>query len=240
VRSLLVVLTVARTASAQPVATDPVRQADEAVRRGLEATTAGDHTAALAAFREAAELVPDANLPHKLAAEALEALDRPGEAIAEYRLYIAIKPDARGVEEVRARIARLAATLPGELAVHCDIAGATIVVDGESLGPAPIRVSHRSGPVAIEISASGFLPQRAHLDIAAGQRSELTCELARRDDALAIAPARPPPHAARSWYRRWSVIVPVVGAAALAATIGAVAAFGGAPPNSDGGVHHFP
>jgi tetratricopeptide (TPR) repeat protein len=86
---------------------DAKSEARDAVRRGLQAFARGDAAAALAEYEHAEQLVPDANLPYRYAAEALAALERWDEAIASLERYLAIRPDVSDADAVRARIIEL-------------------------------------------------------------------------------------------------------------------------------------
>jgi tetratricopeptide (TPR) repeat protein len=75
----------------------PAAAAEAWIRIGQIHVTVGNHAAALAAFEraQAAAAVPSLNyLSHFLAGRALEALDRPDDAAAEYRKALAIVPQA--------------------------------------------------------------------------------------------------------------------------------------------------
>lgn len=71
--------------------------AEAHLRAGLVLVTVADHAAALRSFEAAqplADTVPVQFLAHFLAARSLEILQRPDEAIGQYRLALAIVPDA--------------------------------------------------------------------------------------------------------------------------------------------------
>jgi hypothetical protein len=254
VLSCLICVAMAATgpAHAQPAAPAPeqtpsnVANAEVLMKRGIELAAAGDHEGALAAFKQAAELVPDANVPHKLAAEQLEALGRYFEAIAEYRLYIAIRPDAKGVTDARARIQQLEQEHIGSLVIACKQAGALVDVDGTVVGTTPLAPLPRLAPATatVTISATGFKQHRETVALTPGTRTTVECALEREVDQ----PPTPPPSSSRPtprdesppWYRRWVVMGPAIGVAAALVGVGLYVAFSDGVPDTDGGSHTFP
>jgi tetratricopeptide (TPR) repeat protein len=86
---------------------EAIAEAQQAMERGIEARTRGELTLAVAEYRRAASLVPDANLPHRYAAEALVELGRREEAIASYETYLRIRPNVQDAPDVRARLTEL-------------------------------------------------------------------------------------------------------------------------------------
>jgi tetratricopeptide (TPR) repeat protein len=122
---------VCSSARAQPTKEDPrYEEARAAVRRGLAAAARGDHEKAVEEYRQAHAIVPDANIPYRLEAEALVALGRYDEAIAAYEHYLAVKPDVSDRGRVRARIEELAARRTALAAVTSDPPGAEVFLDG--------------------------------------------------------------------------------------------------------------
>jgi tetratricopeptide (TPR) repeat protein len=81
----------------EPLTAIPAVAAEAWIRMGLIHVTVGDHAAALAAFAHAQPVASApalAYLSHFLAGRALEALERPADAIPAYRKALAIVPDA--------------------------------------------------------------------------------------------------------------------------------------------------
>jgi hypothetical protein len=107
-------------------------EARAAMKRGLAAFAKRDAETALAEYRKAEALVPDANLPHRYAAEALVELERYEEAIKEYEQYLAIKPDVSDAGEVRGRIEAARDKIDGTINLTSSPAGADVFVDGAS------------------------------------------------------------------------------------------------------------
>ncbi len=216
---------------------DRVRRAEQAMRRGSEASARGDHGAALEAYLEAAELVLDANLPHKLAGESLEALGRYDDAIAEYRKYIAIKPDAKGVPEVAARIEKIERERFATLVVQC-APGAIVDIDGKVVGTTPLAPVRRAAPAALTltIDATGYERWADRVELAPGTRTAVKCSLVAK---TMTPPSIDDPIDTRPWYRSPYVLVP---AAVAVVGVGVALAFvlSDRPPATDGGHHGFP
>src|SRR5262245_25227055 len=213
------------TVRAQPQPDDSIQRAEQAMQRGIAATARGEHEAALSAYREASKLVPDANLPHKLAGEALEALGRFPDAAAEYRRYIEIKPDAKGVVEVRARLDKLEREHIATLEVRCDLVGAFVELDGKPIGKTPLAPITLVAPtkVTIALTALGHTKREEQIDVPAGVLTPYECKLEPVRSATpppagtAIDHRVPPPEPHEpKWYRRWQIIVPVALVAAAA------------------------
>jgi tetratricopeptide (TPR) repeat protein len=81
----------------EPLLANPVVAAEAHIRRGVIFGTVGDQAAALRSFEAAqpiARTVPLQYLSHFLAARALEALQRPDEALAQYRRALEVMPGA--------------------------------------------------------------------------------------------------------------------------------------------------
>jgi len=221
--------------------------AEAAVQRGLEATARGDHAAALDAYYEAARLVPNANVPHKLAGEALEALGRWVDAMAEYDRYLALNPTGKAAPDVRARLDRIAQDHVATLEAQCAPDGAEVLLDGRLVGVTPlgpVRVL-APGRYALEIRAVGRISQSESIQIAAGAAHVIRCEL----PPISLNLPPPAPDAPnvdrvlaspRPWYKRRAVLIPAVGVAVVGAIVGAYFLTRPGVPDSDGGAHSFP
>lgn len=79
-------------------------QYKDALRRGHLAILGDELEAALAAYRDAASLVPDRALPHASIGAVLERLGRREEALAAYDRALAIAPDDAAVASARAAV----------------------------------------------------------------------------------------------------------------------------------------
>src|SRR5687768_14588187 len=128
------------------------------MKRGLAAFAKRDAETALAEYRKAETLVPDANLPHRYAAEALVELERYEEAIKEYEQYLAIKPDVSDAGEVRARIEGAREKIDGTINLTSSPAGADVFIDGapQRAGVTPLAgLKVRRGQHTIVVRLAG-------------------------------------------------------------------------------------
>lgn len=238
------VICAASSVRAQPApADDSTQKAEQAMQRGIAASTAGDFETALAAYREAAQLVPNANIPHKLEGEALEQLGRYREALAAYREYIAIKPDAKAADDIRARMTRIEQEHFGTLDVACKTTGTFIEIDGESAGitPLPAIVHEAPATLHVVVSAPGHIKRAQDIRLAPGTHASLDCSLeptveVRLAPGTVAVVAAAPPH--KPWYRRWTFIGPAIGVAAGLVAVGVyIAVTSCAAPNGCHSVH---
>lgn len=238
--AIIVMLLWASSALAQPQPSD-LKRAEEAMQRGVAAMGRAEHEVALAAFQEAAKLAPDANVPHKLAGEALEALGRYRDAVVEYRRYIEIKPDAKGVQDVRARIDKLERERLAILEVRCDLAGAFVELDGKPAGKTPLAPITLVAPatVTIAISALGHKRREQRLELPAGTRLPYECKLEPVEGEQTLDSRTPPSNEQPRWYKRWTVLAPAIAVAAAIVGTG-VYFLASRPPTTDGGSHTFP
>jgi tetratricopeptide (TPR) repeat protein len=132
-RSVLALVALALVLSVRPAFAEPTEaeiEAKAAMKRGIAAFAKRDAETALAEYRTAERLVPDANLPHRYAAEALVELERYEEAIQEYETYLRIKPDVSDAAEVKQRMEKARAKLDGTLDVRSSPPGASVYLDG--------------------------------------------------------------------------------------------------------------
>jgi tetratricopeptide (TPR) repeat protein len=230
-------------ARAQPAADDATEKAELAMQRGVAASNAGDYESALAAYREAAQLVPNANIPHKLEGEALEHLARWAEAIAAYRAYIAIKPDAKAVDDIQSRVARLEQQYFGTLDV-CKDPGTFIEIDGKSAGMAPLPPIVHEAPATLHVvlSAPGRIKRAQDIQLEPGKHATLDCSLEPSVEVhVASGPVVPVVHP-KPWYRRWTFLGPAIGVAAGLVGVGVYLAVTACrtPMPTGGGCHGGP
>lgn len=239
----------------KPSAAEAQAEARIEMREGLAAFDAKDYEAALKRFRRAMELVPEANLPHRHAAKALEALDRWEEALTEHQEYLRVKPDVSDAAAVRERIDEIKRThLSGFVELHCEPEPNEVFVDGTSIVPIESAQKLRlaKGTHRILVRSPGSVPREIEVTISnAGQTITPECMLERAPAAAPIGSpsaggqlgSRPPPKEAPTpWYGRWYTWA---GAGALAAGglilgILVAGASRNPPPASEGGNHVFP
>jgi hypothetical protein len=219
------------------------------MRTATDALEAKDYEVALAHCRRAMSLVPEANLPHKCAGRALEALLRWPEAIEEYETYLRIKADVSDATFVRTHIDEMQAA-KASLSMHCAPTFANVEVDGKDLPPnasGHYEMNVSRGPHRIRIRAPGFVAQ--DFDVTAMPPAPLspTCNLVRQPELTAsarisVAPQEIEPRRTTTpWYGHWWVwgATGVV----LAGSIATVALLARQPttiPATEGGNHVFP
>lgn len=121
----------------------------------------------------AATMVPDSP---KLAYNAARAWERAGEAktaVARYRRYLELAPQAKDRAAVEQAIALLEAQLPIEPAVwvvESNPIGARVFVDGstEASGVAPLRLQLEPGTHTVRLEAEAFVTEARTLTLEAG------------------------------------------------------------------------
>lgn len=144
-------------------------------RAGLVLARDGDCTAALAEFETSYRLMPRPNTLFNMA-QCEENLHRYDRAISEYEEYLEIAPaEAEDRDTVMATLESLRGRL-GTL--HITTNTPTEVWLGDRIvGAAPGDVLVPGGRHSIELRATGYLPERREVEVAARQRVELTVEL---------------------------------------------------------------
>ncbi len=227
---------------------DPQSQARAAMLEGLADADRGAWETALAKFRRAAELVPEANLPHRHAARTLEELGRWDDAVTEYETYLRIKADVSDAASIRDRVAEIRRTrLVGTLTLACDPLPAEVFVDANLLTLGAARDLQLSpGPHHVRLRGPGYVTRDLDVTVPAGGSVATDCTLERAapPSTATVAPL-PPPAASghREWYSRWYTWAgagAVVAVGATVATILLVGAGSSAPPSTAGGNHRFP
>jgi tetratricopeptide (TPR) repeat protein len=232
----------------------PRAQADaqKAMERGLEAKQKGDLEEALLQYRRAAALVPEANLPHRYAGDALVELGRFREAIESYETYLRIKPGVQDGPALRQRIDELRARhLEGTLDIECTPEGAQVLIDGDPtpVGVTPVRALRLPpGLHKIGVRADGHREGTFSSQVVAGSSRTLQCALERSspgatilaDSRLDVAPPAPPskgPGVFATWWFWTGVGVVLAGAGVTAI---ALSSSGGSDaPRTDGGTLRF-
>jgi tetratricopeptide (TPR) repeat protein len=218
------------------------------MRKGLDAYSDGLYELALRHFRRAMELVPEANLPHRHAGKALEALGRWEEAVFEHETYLRIKPNVSDASAVQERIDEIRRTyLVGIVALRCQPEPTEIVIDEDP--PAPLtdrNVRLRPGPHVLRIRAPDHAEKKIDVVVQQGTTIAPDCVLVRTGNTLALGPNNPPgaekPPPARPWYGRWYTWA---GAGLVVAGVVTTILLVGAnsttpPPTTEGGNHVFP
>jgi tetratricopeptide (TPR) repeat protein len=217
-------LALALSAPVAHAQTDAQRaEAQAAMERGIGAATAGDPAAALTEYARAAELVPDANLPHRYAGEALESLARFSEAVESYELYLKKNPHVKDAAMIEARIRRLRAKhLDAEISITCrPMPGDLYLDDGaEKIGRTPIAaLAVRAGDHRFRIRRPGYEDATYELRLAAGSSVAIPCEL--KPERIEHPDARPArePMTSGDPRKTWGFIAVGAGATLLAGSL---------------------
>lgn len=237
----------ATNASAQST---PEAQAEARLemRQALEDLDAGKHEGALAHCKKAIALVPEANLPHKYAAKALEGLARWEEAVVEYETYLRIKADVSDAGAVRARIDEIRQKhLVGTVKLSCLPRDVRVVegLDEITLDPHG-QVELVAGRHRLNVGATGHHARDIDVDVVAGTIVVPACVL----DPISVSAEKPPggpdlppqkeepqrPVTSRWWF--WTGTAAVVTGAVI--TVFLLSSAGTEPPSTEGGNHRFP
>jgi tetratricopeptide (TPR) repeat protein len=127
------------------------------MKRGLAAYGRHEPEAALTEFKKAERLVPDANVPHRYAAEALVDLERYEDAIDEYETYLRIKPDVSDAPHVRQRMEEARTRIDATIDLSSSPPGASVFLDGNSTksGDTPLTLKVHRGSHSIALRLSG-------------------------------------------------------------------------------------
>ena len=170
-----------RPATGTPENVDASRQAREHFVRGQQHFDAREFEEAVAAFEQAAALVPSADLWYNIA-RAHEELGHREQAVEYYRRYLRDRvdpPDRARIEahitELEAeaeaeRLAAHAAPTTGTLEIRVDQEGAAVSVDGASVGVSPLTVPLTLDPGlhALDVDLEGYIPFRSEVRLSAG------------------------------------------------------------------------
>jgi len=258
--------TVASPARAEASAASQA-EARKVMRRSIQDLEAGKNEPALAGFRRASELVPEANLPHRYAGRALEALGRFEEAIVEYQTYLRIKAEVSDAASIRATIDTLGARTVGTVIFRCTPDEVGVTVDGREspLGEdRSLRLPR--GTHRVIVRARGHADRALDVEVPGGGTVTPPCVL-----ELATAAAPPPPvpgppvsseptgaslrtstspspppsseaDTSRPLYAKWwfwaGTGAAVVAGAVITGLV--LSSGGGGPPSTEGGDHRFP
>ena len=178
-----------------PAASQPAtRGAKDHYLRGVEFAKSRSWEAALAEFNASLAL-RRTSAASMNAAYCLQQLGRNAEALQLYQEVLRDFDSAlieRERDSVRASIAELG-LLVGHLTVSCDVAGATVLVDGETRGKTPLGdLLLNPGLHVVRVMKQGYEPVQVSLTIAATETTRwspqlLTLEAAQQRSAL-LAP----------------------------------------------------
>ena len=215
--------------------------ARERLSEGLALGDAGEHEAALVAYREVLTVVDAPSVRYNVA-HSLAELGRFAEADAQLQMLLASRdtdPETRALAfEQRQTLERLG----GRLRIHVrgEVEGAVVHLDGWEV-PArrrlsPLRVS--AGEHQLELVIDGDVHARETLTIATGDRAEVVLRPLPEPEDVPPVPAEAtepapveetPPEATPRWkdWRVWAIVGGVAAALALGIGIGVAAGGGG-------------
>jgi tetratricopeptide (TPR) repeat protein len=160
-----------------------------AMRRGVAAFGRGDAEEALREYEAAKLAAPLANAPYRYAAEALVALGRYREAVENLEAYLAKKSDVSDASDVALEIARIRAErFPARARIASNVAGAEVVVDGESRGVVS-TLETTPGKHVVELRASGHEPASRVVTLVSDQETSLSFAL----PVIGASNGEPPP-----------------------------------------------
>lgn len=165
-----------------------------AMQRGVSAFGRGDAAKALEEYETAKRLVPQANAPWLYAAEALIALARYPEAVANLEVYLEKSPNVSDAADVRARIARIKREhFPARVTLTVEPPDAVVSVDGTERGQVR-SLELAPGHYRIEARAAGRAPASREVDVvgATEQTVTLALELAKPTPPDPMPPPAPP------------------------------------------------
>lgn len=232
------------------------------MREGIALYDAKDYEGALRHFRRATELVPEANLPHRHAAKALEGLGQWEQAVTEYQEYLRIKADVSDAGAVRDRVEEIRRLyLFGKISFTRCSPSTEITIDGASAASLGLSLDRElplsKGQHHVVLRAPDRVPREVDVVIAPNATATLECSLDRGvtiTPPVSTAPAgdttsKPPGPPSDDgqhktpWYGRWytwaGAGVLVVGG--VIATILIANGSKSAPlPATEGGNHSFP
>ena len=208
-------------AAAQSAA--PPASSEALLTRGVEARKAGDDRAAFEAFRRAFELDGSGRALAQMAL-AEQALGRWVDAYEHLQAALAREGDA-WVNEHRAALAGALGEIEGRLGsldIACNVAGASVEVDGQARGQLPLAGPLRlsAGQSVVTVSAPGYFKIVRQVQVDAGELSRLEIALTPNTGTPAGLPARAVPQAPSHSASRDVLMYGSIGLAAVGLTAG--------------------
>lgn len=150
-------------------------------------------------FQEAYRLSPKSALLYNIA-QAYERMGKIDDAIAHLKKYLAAAPDASDRAAVEERLKNLEARVKQTgLSLACDVAGATVLVDGKEVGKTPLAapVALAPGSHDVKVVKDGFETFSAFISVNAGQTLVVTAKLSPAKGGAVGAPGK------RSYLWTW-------------------------------------
>jgi hypothetical protein len=178
-----------------PPSTAAVADAQARFRRALELHDEGNLDAARTELRRAYETAPNYKVLFNLAQVEFELLDYPG-ALATFEKYLTEGGDRIPKErraQVQSDIEKLRGRL-GSIEIAVNVAGARVTVDDVSVGTTPLLhpVLVGAGRRRITVSRAGFATEIRVVDVAGGDHSATSFELADAAHLEAASPGTSP------------------------------------------------
>ncbi len=183
ISAVLASLLLPGVALAQEPTAEQRAHARELYGQGQTEFAAHHYQQALDAFQGAFREVPN---PVVLlgVASAQEQLGQREEARATLERYLILRPDAPDRASVETRIAALPAPTTGTVHVACTPEGASIELDGHSIGTGTAETTTAAGSHELRVTLAGHEPITRQIDVTAGHRVDLELAL--------VAQATPP------------------------------------------------
>lgn len=171
--------------------------ARKAYAEGEKAYNSGKYDAAYEAFQKANEFIHSPQADYWIA-KSLDAQNKTEEAIAAYETFVnepsATSASDQKMDDAKARLEALKASLVAEVAVETDPMLATVTVDGETQqGEGPMTLKLTPGKHHITVSASGYTPKEVDIDVKGGEHLKQSISLTKEAPPPPVAPPPPPP-----------------------------------------------
>jgi hypothetical protein len=173
----------AQAAPAAAASSDP--RAADLKKRGDDAMDSLRYDDALAAYAQAYAINHDPALLYNQG-RALQALGRYPDALAAIERFAReASPDLRAkVPQLDQLLVDLRAHV-AHLAIHCDLAGARVLVRDRVVGTTPLggTIDLEAGKATLEIDAEGYVPYKRDLDLKGGTTTAVDAQLTPRGSA---------------------------------------------------------
>ncbi len=220
-------------AAAKPPTKKQKDAARKAYAEGEKAYNSGDYATAVVAFQKANDAIKSPQADYWIA-KSLDQQNKTADAIAAYESFLA-GPDSSKVGEqklndAKARLEALKATLPAEVTVETDPALSSVFVDGApQQGEAPMTLKLTPGKHRITVSSNGYQTKDLDIDVKGGEQQKQTIALIKEPPPVAAAvvaappppappPPPPPPPEEHSMVPAY-VTIGIAGAAAVVGTV---------------------
>ncbi|HSU40593.1 MAG TPA: PEGA domain-containing protein [Polyangiaceae bacterium] len=224
-------------ADAAPAAKPPTKKQKDAARKayaeGEKAYNSGDYATAVVAFQKANDAIKSPQADYWIA-KSLDQQNKTTDAIAAYESFLAA-PDSSKVGEqklndAKARLDALKATLPAEVMVETDPALASVSVDGAPQpGEPPMTLKLTPGKHRLSVSSNGYQTKDLDIEVKGGEQQKQTIALLKDLPPVAAAavvaappppaPAPPPPPPEEHSMVPAYVTLGIAGAAAVVGTV---------------------